>query len=145
MKVLFDTSVLVAACVSHHPKHDVALSWLQKAISKKIDFFVSAHSLLECYAVLTQLPVAPKITSHLASQLIHENIQKHAEIVALTAKEYLDVIDSISKQGLIGGVVYDALIFKAAEKGKVDQLITFNVKDFKRFDLMEHIKIINLL
>ena len=145
MKVLFDTSVLVSACVAEHPKHTAALSLLQKAISREIEFVVAAHSLLECYAVLTTLPLAPKISPHVARELIYHNIEKHADIVALTSKEYSSVIDSIAKHGFLGGVVYDALIFKVAEKAEVDQLLTLNEKDFKRLDLLNNIAIISSL
>jgi predicted nucleic acid-binding protein len=34
--------------------------------------------------------------------------------------------------GLSGGIIYDALIAKAAQKSKVDHLLTYNVDDFKR-------------
>ena len=34
--------------------------------------------------------------------------------------------------GLSGGTVYDALIAKAAQKSKVERLLTFNPDDFTR-------------
>ena len=34
--------------------------------------------------------------------------------------------------GLTGGIVYSALIAKAARKAKVESLLTFNSDDFKR-------------
>jgi predicted nucleic acid-binding protein len=35
MKVLIDTSVIVAALIDYHPEHKKSVSWLQKAINKK--------------------------------------------------------------------------------------------------------------
>jgi predicted nucleic acid-binding protein len=32
----------------------------------------------------------------------------------------------------VGGAVYDAIIARAAEKVKVDKLLTFNVRHFRR-------------
>jgi hypothetical protein len=32
----------------------------------------------------------------------------------------------------VGGIVYDALIAKVAEKSKVERLLTLNIKHFKR-------------
>ncbi len=49
MKILFDTSVLVAALVQKHPKHERALPWLSKAIRNEFEFIVSSHTLAELY------------------------------------------------------------------------------------------------
>lgn len=61
-KVLFDTSVLVAALVKPHPAHTRAFPWLKKAKSGELTMIVSSHTLAEIYAVLTTLPVSPRIT-----------------------------------------------------------------------------------
>jgi predicted nucleic acid-binding protein len=57
MKVLFDTSALVAAMVEGHPRHEQAWPWLQQAKAGKVQGVVAAHSLAELYAVLTVLPL----------------------------------------------------------------------------------------
>ena len=57
MKVLFDTSVLVAAFEVSHSRHSVCLPWLQRAQEKEIDGYLSTHTLAELYSVLTRLPV----------------------------------------------------------------------------------------
>ena len=134
MKILFDTSVLVAAIVESHPMHSRALPWLQQVkAAKAIDsFFVTNHSLAELYAVLTTLPVKPKISPLTARRLIHDNIETSARIVSLSSSDYRDTVKQISELGLTGGIIYDALIAKAAQKSKVDRLLTFNLDDFKR-------------
>jgi predicted nucleic acid-binding protein len=62
MKVLFDTSVLVAAFEVSHPRHGVCLLWLQRAQEKEIDGYLSTHTFAELYSVLTRLPVRPPIS-----------------------------------------------------------------------------------
>ena len=57
MKVLFDTSVFVAALEVSHPRHSVCLPWLQQAQEKKIEGYFSTHTYAELYSVLTRLPV----------------------------------------------------------------------------------------
>ena len=48
MKVLFDTSVLVAAMVSAHPAHDRAVLWLRKAkAGHAADYLVLLRRLVE--------------------------------------------------------------------------------------------------
>ena len=59
MKILLDTSVLVAAVVESHPAHSQALPWLQRVRNNVDTGLVAAHSLAELYAILTTLPVQP--------------------------------------------------------------------------------------
>ena len=82
MKVFFDTSVLVAALVKLHPMHSQAINWLKRAKSHDLDMIVSSHTLAELYAVLTTLPVSPKVTPEIAWRLISENIEGIATIIS---------------------------------------------------------------
>jgi len=132
MKILFDTSVLVAVIVQPHPLHNRALSWLKKAREEEFELIVSSHTLAELYAVLSTLPVSPRITPGLAWRLIHESVEPVASVVSLSSSEYLSTIKRMSDLGIPGGAVYDALIIRAARKSEVDQLLTLNVDDFKR-------------
>ena len=132
MKILFDTSVLVAAIVEAHPMHTSALPLLQRAKTEKVTFFVASHTLAELYAVLTTLPLKPKISSETAWRLIHDNVETAARLISLSPSEYRATIKQMSELGLTGGIIYYALIVKAAKKSKVERLITFNSEDFIR-------------
>lgn len=132
MRVLFDTSVLVAALVQPHPLHERALFWLKKVLAKEFELIISSHTLAELYAVLTTLPVSPRITPGLAWRLIHESIEPVSSVASLSASDYLSTIKRMSDLGAPGAIIYDALILKAAQKSRVDRVLTFNVKDFKR-------------
>jgi predicted nucleic acid-binding protein len=131
MKVLFDTSVLVAAFVENHPMHSRALPWLQGAKRKEFEFLVAAHTVAELYAVLTVLPLKPRISPANARQLLEVNVEGSARIIPLSVSDYTKIIKQLSDAGLTGGIVYDALIVAAARKAKVDRLLTFNVGDFQ--------------
>lgn len=132
MKVLFDTSVLVAAMVEAHPRHRASLAVLQKAMDGKIKMFVAAHSCAEVYAVLTTLPVSPRIIPETAVLLLEKNILPWAKVVDLSAQDYVDLIHEIGRAGLSGGVVYDAIAIHCARKAHVDHIWTWNSKDFIR-------------
>ena len=132
MKTLFDTSVIIAALVESHPMHDRAFPWLRQAKANEFEFVVAGHTLAELYAVLSTLPIKPRISPLVAQKLIHENIEVSANIVSLTSLEYSTTIKRLSELGLVGGIVYDALIAKVAEKSKVERLLTLNIKHFKR-------------
>lgn len=132
MRTLFDTSVLVAAFIEGHPKHERALPWLSKAKAQEFEFVVSSHTLAELYAVLTTLPVKPRISPNVSWRLLHENIESVAKTVSLSSLEYKAVIKRASELGLSGGIIYDALIAKVAEKSKAERILTFNLRHFRR-------------
>jgi predicted nucleic acid-binding protein len=132
MRTLFDTSVLVAAFIEGHPKHERALPWLSKAKAQEFEFVVSSHTLAELYAVLTTLPVKPRISPNVSWRLLQENIEGVAKTVSLSSTEYKAIIKKASELGLSGGIIYDALIAKVAEKSKVERILTFNLRHFRR-------------
>ncbi|VAX35518.1 hypothetical protein MNBD_UNCLBAC01-1882 [hydrothermal vent metagenome] len=132
MKILFDTYVFVAAVVERHPVHKQAFKWLKRAKEGEFELYLAAHSLAELYAVLTVLPLKPKIFPSIAQRLIQENVVRLAKISTLSATDYNNVVKHMSSLGFIGGFVYDALILKSAQKASVNVIVTFNVKDFKR-------------
>ncbi len=132
MKVLFDTSVLVASFVASHPQHKNAMEWIKKVTKKEITFLVASHTLAECYSVLTRLPLTPKISPSIAYHLVSENISKLGKVISLDGPQYLKLLHELSKLGLSGGIVYDAIILKCAQKAKANKLLTLKARDFIR-------------
>ncbi len=87
----------------------------------------------EFYSIITTFPAKPRrILPQEAQQLIQQNILEVFEVITLSEPDYISVINHLSESGIIGGVIYDALILKAAIKANVDYVITLNEKDFKR-------------
>ena len=132
MKILFDTSVIIAALVESHPMHKRAFPWLKQAKANKFEMIVASHTIAELYAVLSTLPTKPRISPLTARKLINENIESISKIVSLTPEEYKSVIKQVSELGLVGGITYDALIAKVAQKSKVEKLLTLNIDHFNR-------------
>lgn len=132
MKILFDTSVIIAALVETHPMHNRAFPWLKRAMANEFELTVAGHTMAESYAVLSTLPIKPRITPLVARKLISENIEPNSKIISLTAGDYKAVIKQISELGLAGGIIYDALIAKVAQKSKVERLLTLNIDHFNR-------------
>ncbi len=132
MRILLDTSVLVAAMVEAHPAHGQGFAWLKRVIDGPDQGLVAAHSLAELYAVLTTLPVHPPISPLDAEQLIKRNITERLEIVFLSDRDYIQVIEHLAALGIVGGATYDALILRAADNAQVDLVVTLNEKDFRR-------------
>lgn len=132
MRVLFDTSVLLAAIVEAHPLHERSLPWLQKGRDGRVELTVAAHSLAELFAVLSTYPTRPRISPGIAARLVRENVSASARLVPLSAGDYDAAIRGMAEMSLSGGVVYDALIVRAAQKAKAEQLLTLNPRDFLR-------------
>lgn len=132
MKIFFDSSVLIAAFVESHPKHKSALSFLVKAKNREFKLFVSAHTILEVYSVLTSAPFRPKITSVIAKKLIENNINAIAKIIYLSDEDYFKIIEKMCASDFKGGIVYDAIIVECALNLKVDEILTLNPIDFLR-------------
>jgi len=131
VRILLDTSVLVAAMVESHPAHARALPWVQR-VQDGVDIgLVAAHSLAELYAIFTTLPVQPRIPPAVAQQLIN-NILGRFKVVFLSDEDYIAVINHLSDLGIVGGATYDALILHAAVKANADRVVTLNEKDFLR-------------
>jgi predicted nucleic acid-binding protein len=132
VKVLFDTSVLVAAIVEAHPRHSGAASWLKRAKSGEIEFLTASHSLAELYSVLSTFPARPRISPTNAWRLVQENVVESARLIALSPADYSMTLQRASEMGLSGGVIYDALIARAAQKAGAERLLTLNEADFLR-------------
>ena len=144
MKILFDSSVLIAAFVESHPKHKSALSFLAKVNNEDVDFLVTAHTILEVYSVLTSAPFRPKISSATAKKIIENNIKSKANIVSLSSKDYFKILEKVGDSGLKGGIVYDAIIVECALKSEADEILTLNPKDFSRLTENNPIRITSI-
>lgn len=132
MIVFLDTSVVVAALIEGHPQHARCLPFLAKARSGRDPVHVASHSLAEAYSVLTTLPLRPRLSPAAAWRLLSEGVERHARLVVLSASDVEDVVRRCSELELPGGIVYDALIARAAVKARADRLVTLNARDFLR-------------
>lgn len=132
MKVLLDTSVLVAALVEAHPRHAQAFPWLQRMRSADVQAVIAAHSIAEIFAMLTLLPLRPPIAPSAAWTLVEQSVLPFVETVDLSSSEVREAIQNLSRRGLTGGVTYDALIAETARKAHAECIITLNGGDFRR-------------
>ena len=132
MKVLLDTSVLVAALIETHPRHSRAFTWLHKAQQREINLIISSHTLAELYAILTSLPLSPRIAPPAARRLINDSVTPWAKVIPLSASDYQATIKDLAESGITGGAIYDALIARAAMQGGAEKLVTLNAEDVKR-------------
>lgn len=131
MRVLFDTSAIVPALVDQLPNHDAAFLALTVYTRAPHEALCSTHCLAECYAVLTALPLARRITPAEAQQLLAESLVGHITVHGLTDADYLQAIALVARQGLTSGAVYDALHVSVAVASESARILTYNVRHFR--------------
>lgn len=129
MKVALDTSVLVAAVVEEHPHHARASWWLRTR--RKVERIASWHAYAEAWAVLTALPIEPRVSGEVAAAVL-ERLRRVVSFVGPRSATYPAAVARCNARGLRSGVVYDALHLITAEAEAADLLLSFNVEDFAR-------------
>lgn len=70
---------------------------------------------------------------HRTLELIRLNLLSHFDIVELTRRGYQEALVRVAGMGFRSGAIYDALIWQAAVKKKVQSFYTWNLGDFRRF------------
>jgi toxin FitB len=106
--VAVDTSVAVPLLVrSHHDHADVVRWWNGQEIT------LSGHALAETYSVLTRLPGDARLSPADAARLL---TARFASPLVLGSSPARKVPDTLSRLGIAGGAVYDALVALAAKQ-----------------------------
>jgi len=129
LRTFFDTSVLIAAFLEDHERHEASLEVFLKANRKQSG--CGAHSLAEVYATLTRLPGRHRMSGEQAL-LFLENIRERLTIVALDVPGYVVALENAAAAGVVGGTIYDALLAQCALKAGAEVLYTWNEKHFKQ-------------
>ncbi|MFM8300090.1 MAG: type II toxin-antitoxin system VapC family toxin [Microcystis aeruginosa] len=101
IKVLFDTSVLVASILVNHEQHSACISWLTRVKRGEIQGYIGTYTLAELYAILSAFPAKPRLSPQLVQQLIKENLDSF-EIISLTSDDYKAVINLMVTLNLRG-------------------------------------------
>ena len=108
MTVAVDTSVAVPLLVrSHHDHADVVRWWNGQEIA------LSGHALAETYSVLTRLPGDARLSPADAARLLNA---RFASTLVLGTSPARKLPDTLSRLGIAGGAVYDALVALAAKQ-----------------------------
>ncbi len=131
MRAAFDTSVVVAGRLEAHAHHRRARVWLRAVVDADIEAFVSRHALAETWAVLTRLPMTPRLSSIEALRVVERLLEDGFVPIDMTADVYDAALRRCADAGLSSGAVFDALHLAAAESVGADLMLTFNVKHFR--------------
>jgi predicted nucleic acid-binding protein len=125
----FDTNVLIAASIPDHPHHEACNSRLDGL--RKSGGACAAHSMAEAYSTLTNFPKGYGVPPETAFQIIEEASTTFT-LVTLTAKESMRALETAAEHGLVGSIIYDALLMSCARKVEAKWIFTNNHKHFRR-------------
>jgi len=129
VRFFLDTSVLIAAVSVQHVHHEPSLAVYLAA--NKNQAGCAAHSLAEVYATLTRLPGKQRMSCEQTLVFLDE-IRNRLKTVVLDGEEYGSTIADAAAEGVLGGMVYDALIARCALKGQAQTIFTWNIDHFRR-------------
>jgi toxin FitB len=106
--VAVDTSVAVPLLVRSHLDHASVVRWWSGQ-----ELALSGHALIETYSVLTRLPGDARLAPADAARLLNARFPSPLMLSgSLTRK----LPDTLSRLGIAGGAVYDALVALAARE-----------------------------
>ncbi len=120
-----DTSVAIPLLVRSHRAHDAVVRWWGGR-----EGALSGHALAETYSVLTRLPGDLRVAPTDAARLLASRFVEPLLIGPEMAKRLPDVL---SRLGVAGGAVYDALVALAAVEHGAD-LVTRDARARATYD-----------
>ncbi|RPJ50164.1 MAG: PIN domain-containing protein [Acidobacteria bacterium] len=129
-----DTSCMVAAVCAWHERHRPARDEIERRLDAGAVMISAAPALVETYAVLTRLPSPHRLSPEDTLALLESNFIRDVRLVALNGASYRALLRGAPKEEIAGGRVYDAVIAECASSAGVDEILTFNDKDFAGFD-----------
>jgi len=124
----FDTNLVIAATVYEHPRHAASNARLSQLAAG--NGVCSTHTLAEAYTNLTR---HSKGYGRNPADVLHvlEYIQQAFTLITLTPREMIITIGGVTKLGLRGPSVYDALLMACARKVDAVAIYTWNVKHLR--------------
>ena len=111
MTVAVDTSVAVPLLVRSHNDHAAVARWWNGQ-----EIALSGHALAETYSVLTRLPGDARLAPSDAARLLKA---RFSAPLALSNRRARSLPATLSRLGIAGGAVYDALVALAAQEHEV--------------------------
>lgn len=126
-----DASVVVAALLTWHEHHEVAFSALEQAIEES-ELVLPLSALIECYAVLTRLPAAHRLSPEDAAGLLASALCDVCRLSAVRASTGWKFLAELVDEEVRGGATYDRRILVEAHVAAATRLLTMNGGDFRR-------------
>lgn len=127
-----DASVVLAALLTWHEAHEPAFAALERAVEQE-EVVVPISALTECYAVLTRLPAAHRLSPQDAADLLESALREPSRLSGLRASLGWSFLSTLAREQVRGGATYDRRILEEARAASATRLLTLNGGDFRRF------------
>ena len=115
-----------------HIHHSRAFMEIERRRDDGEGMVLAAPALVEAYSVMTRLPPPHRLPGEIAMALIEANfINGEVRMVAMSAAAYTAMLREASREGIVGGRVYDAVIVACAVSAGVSAILTFNESHFR--------------
>ena len=138
MTVFLDTSVLIAAVRTVDERHMASFDLVKRCTPETAA--CATHTMAEFYVGLTGMRPPNRFHPAQAIKLL-DGIRGKFQCIELTADEVVETAREVAALGLLGGIIYDALLLKCARKVNAERIYTWDVGNFQRVapDLAERI------
>lgn len=131
--LFIDTNVLVYATIVTSPFHAQALRAINRREQAKLNLWISRQVLREYLATLTRPPIASNRVTFATIAAEVQSFEERFRVGDENRDTTTRLLGLIAQHPTGGRQVHDANIVATMLAYGVDQLLTHNVSDFKRF------------
>ena len=129
--VFLDTSVLLGGLIDLGPQSAPAQSLMHAVAEKQVPAAATAwHCCLEFFSVATRLPPEFRIAPSDAALLLHEEVFSRMTVHDLPAADRMAMLQTLARDGILGGRIYDAHIAEIARAASAAVIVTDNRRHF---------------
>lgn len=140
MKYLLDTNILLRRIVPAHPQHAVTLTCLRKLREADSSLFVTTQNLSEFWNVCTRPAENNGLGLSVAEAAFHlKGFERLFIRLVDNEHVYSHWSDLVISRNVMGSKVHDAKLVASMLAHEIDNLLTFNTKDFKRYSEIDAI------
>jgi predicted nucleic acid-binding protein len=142
LRYLIDTNVLLRSIEPAHPHHQAAQNAL-RSLAESAEMFCTSQNLIEAYVVMTRqkaergLGMTPKSAAANVARF-----QAIAELLPDKSAIFAEWQRLAEQYAVAGMPSYDARLVAAMKMNRLTHILTFNAKDFRRYETGENISAI---
>lgn len=134
MKYLLDTNILLRLVELTHPQHKEAAEALKTLRRKGFVFYILLQNISEFWNVCTRPLDKNGLGLSIAKTDAHlKRFERLFNYLPDTTEVYKNWRELVVKNSVSGIQVHDAKIAAAMKAHNIENLLTFNAKDFKRY------------
>ncbi len=124
-----DATVIAAALVAWHERHESAATALENALARKA-LVIPSPALVDAYALLTSLPAQHRLTHADAFHLLRSSFST-AKVPGPKTRDTWSVLRRWSVAPIGGNDAFDAMVIDIAKESGAKSLLTFRRRELE--------------